>query len=42
MSGPGGSGRKLAGPKAEMFRLICEAPEGWDGPVRPFPDISRL
>ncbi|WP_376989057.1 hypothetical protein [Bosea sp. R86505] len=44
MSGPDGSGRKLAGPKAEMFRLIREASEGWNGtaPVRPFPDLSRL
>ncbi|HEV2554554.1 MAG TPA: hypothetical protein VGV17_12420 [Bosea sp. (in: a-proteobacteria)] len=44
MSGPDGSGRKVAGPKGEMFHLIREAPEGWDGtaPVRPFPDLSRL
>ena len=35
---------EVAGPKGEMFRLIREASEGWDGsdPVRPFPDLSKL
>jgi catechol 2,3-dioxygenase-like lactoylglutathione lyase family enzyme len=35
---------EVAGPKGEMFRLIREASESWDGvdPVRPFPDLSRL
>ena len=35
---------EVAGPKGEMFRLIREASENWDGrdPVRPFPDLSRL
>lgn len=35
---------EVAGPKGEMFRLIREAAEGWDGrdPVRPFPDLSTL
>ena len=35
---------EVAGPKGEMFRLIREASEGWDGrdPVRPFPDLSTL
>ncbi len=44
MSGPEGSGRKVAGPMGEMFRLMREASEGWDGgaPVHPFPDLSRL
>jgi hypothetical protein len=44
MSGPGGSGRKVAGHKDGMVGLFREAPEGWDGtaPMRPFPGISRL
>ena len=35
---------EVAGPKGEMFRLIREASENWDGrdPVRPFPDLSKL
>ena len=35
---------EVAGPKGEMFRLIREASETWDGkdPVRPFPDLSKL
>jgi len=35
---------EVAGPKGEMFRLIREAAETWDGsdPVRPFPDLSKL
>ncbi|SEP83242.1 Glyoxalase/Bleomycin resistance protein/Dioxygenase superfamily protein [Faunimonas pinastri] len=35
---------EVAGPKGEMFRLIREASETWDGndPVRPFPDLGRL
>lgn len=35
---------EVAGPKGEMFRLIREASENWDGkdPVRPFPDLSTL
>ena len=35
---------EVAGPKGEMFRLIREAGENWDGkdPVRPFPDLSKL
>ena len=35
---------EVAGPKGEMFRLIREAADNWDGkdPVRPFPDLSRL
>jgi len=35
---------EVAGPKGEMFRLIRDASEGWDGqePVRPFPDLSKL
>lgn len=35
---------EVAGPKGEMFRLIREASQDWDGhdPVRPFPDLSTL
>jgi catechol 2,3-dioxygenase-like lactoylglutathione lyase family enzyme len=35
---------EVAGAKGEMFRLIREASESWDGtdPVRPFPDLSKL
>ena len=35
---------EVAGPKGEMFRLIREASEAWDGqdPVRPFPDLKTL
>ena len=35
---------EVAGPKGEMFRLIRDASEGWDGkdPVRPFPDLRKL
>ena len=35
---------EVAGPKGEMFRIIREASENWDGrdPVRPFPDLSKL
>jgi catechol 2,3-dioxygenase-like lactoylglutathione lyase family enzyme len=35
---------EVSGPKGEMFRLIREASENWDGrdPVRPFPDLTRL
>ena len=35
---------EVAGPKGEMFRMIREASQGWDGkdPVRPFPDLSAL
>ncbi len=35
---------EVAGPKGEMFRLIREAAETWDGsnPVRPFPNLSEL
>jgi hypothetical protein len=36
---------EVAGPKGEMFRMIREASETWDGksdPVRPFPDLSKL
>lgn len=35
---------EVAGPKGEMFRIIREASEDWDGrdPVRPFPDLSKL
>jgi catechol 2,3-dioxygenase-like lactoylglutathione lyase family enzyme len=35
---------EVAGPKGKMFKLIREASEGWDGsgPVRPFPDLTKL
>lgn len=35
---------EVAGPKGEMFRMIREAAETWDGtdPVRPFPDLAKL
>jgi catechol 2,3-dioxygenase-like lactoylglutathione lyase family enzyme len=35
---------EVSGPKGEMFRLIREASENWDGrdPVRPFPDLAQL
>lgn len=35
---------EVAGPKGEMFRMIRQASEGWDGrdPVRPFPDLTTL
>ena len=35
---------EVTGPKGEMFRLIREASEAWDGkgPVRPFPDLATL
>lgn len=35
---------EVAGPKGEMFRLIRESSEAWDGrdPVRPFPDLQAV
>jgi len=35
---------EVTGPKGEMFRLIREASETWDGkdPIRSFPDLARL
>jgi len=35
---------EVAGPKGEMFRMIREASQNWDGkdPVRPFPDLNKL
>jgi len=35
---------EVTGPKGEMFRLIREASEAWDGKdaVRPFPDLATL
>jgi hypothetical protein len=35
---------EVTGPKGQMFRLIREAAESWDGkdPVRPFPDLGAL
>lgn len=35
---------EVLGPKGDMFRLIREAAETWDGvtdPVRPFPNLAR-
>lgn len=35
---------EVVGPKGDMFRLIREAAQTWDGvsdPVRPFPNLSR-
>lgn len=34
---------EVRGPKGDMFRLIREASQGWDGsdPVRPFPSLDR-
>lgn len=35
---------EVAGPKGRMFQMIREASQNWDGrgPVRPFPDLSKL
>ena len=35
---------EVTGPKGEMFRMIREVSEAWDGndPIRPFPDLAKL